>query len=61
LLIHDSVLGEAKEEEIETCLKVSAEVMEAPIEELPLDPQWGMGEYLTINTEAKTGKSWGEM
>jgi hypothetical protein len=61
LLIHDSILGEAKEGEVETCLAVSAEVMEAPIPELPLDPTWGMGEYLTINTEAKVGRSWGSM
>jgi len=35
--------------------------MEAPIQELPLDPTWGLGDYLTINTEAKTGTSWGDM
>ena len=61
LLIHDSILGEAKDSEIETCLKVSDEVMSSPIQELPLDPTWGMGEFLTINTEAKVGRSWGEM
>lgn len=61
LLIHDSILGEATEGEIEECLKISAEVMEAPIEELPLDPSWNMGEFLTIQTEAKVGKSWGSM
>ena len=61
LLIHDSILGEAKEGEVETCLRVSAEVMESPIKELPLDPTWNMGEFLTINTEAKVGKSWGSM
>ena len=61
LLIHDSIFGEAREREIDECLRVSAEVMEAPIQELPLDPAWGMGEFLTINTEAKVGKSWGSM
>lgn len=61
LLIHDSILGEATEQELETCLKVSKEVMEAPIPELPLDPQWGMGEFLSIGTEAKVGRVWGEM
>jgi hypothetical protein len=35
--------------------------MSAPIRELPLDPTWGMGEFLSIGTEAKTGRSWGEM
>lgn len=61
LLIHDSILGEAPEGEIERCLKVSEQIMEAPIPELPLDPTWNMGEFLTIGTEAKVGQSWGEM
>lgn len=61
LLIHDSIMGEAREGDIEQCLLISAEVMEAPIRELPLDPTWDMGEYLTIQTEAKVGRSWGSM
>jgi hypothetical protein len=61
LLIHDSVLGESKEGDLDTCLRISDQVMSAPIPELPLDPTWGMGEYLTIGTEAKVGRSWGEM
>lgn len=61
LLIHDSMLGECRDDELEMCLKVSADVMERPIEELPLDPAWGMGDYLTIGSEAKFGKSWGSM
>jgi hypothetical protein len=61
LLIHDSILGEAADGDVEQCLRISQEVMETPIRELPLDPTWGMGEYLVIGTEAKVGKSWGEM
>lgn len=61
LLIHDSILGESREGDIERCLEISQLVMEAPIPELPLDPTWEMGEYLTIGTEAKVGRSWGEM
>ena len=61
LLIHDEILGEAKEEEIEECLEVSRKEMEAPILELPLDPSWEMGEYLSIGTEAKVGPSWAAM
>lgn len=61
LLIHDSILGETREESIELCLQVSQEVMQTPIKELPLDPEWGMGEFLVIGTEAKVGKSWGDM
>jgi hypothetical protein len=61
LLIHDSILGESEERSVQICLDISAKVMEAPIEELPLDPSWEMGEYLTIGTEAKVGTSWGGM
>lgn len=61
LLIHDSILGEAVDESVETCLETSRLVMETPILELPLDPTWGMGEYLSIGSEAKVGKSWGDM
>jgi DNA polymerase I-like protein with 3'-5' exonuclease and polymerase domains len=61
LLIHDSILGECPENEVEECLKISKAVMEAPILELPLDPLWDMGEYLTISTEAKMGRCWGTM
>lgn len=61
LLIHDSILGECVEGDVESCLRISQEVMESPIPELPLDPTWGMGPYLTIGSEAKTGVSWGTM
>jgi hypothetical protein len=61
LLIHDSVLGECKDGDLDGCLETSRMVMEAPIPELPLDPTWNMGEYLTIGTEAKVGNSWGGM
>lgn len=61
LLIHDSILGECEEGEVEECLSVSERVMETPIPELPLDPTWGMGEFLSIGSEAKTATSWGAM
>lgn len=61
LLIHDSIMGEAKEDEVKECLEVSQRIMEAPIEEIPLDPSWNLGTHLTIGTEAKVGRSWGGM
>lgn len=61
LLIHDEIFGEERDSRIEECLRVSREVMEAPVEELPLDPSWGMGQYLSIGTEAKVGRCWGTM
>jgi len=61
LLIHDEIFGEEKEEGIEQCLEISQKVMEAPIPELPLDPSWGMGEFLSIGTESKVGQTWATM
>ena len=61
LLIHDEIFGEGREEEIEHCLNISRDVMEAPVMELPLDPTWNMGTHLSIGTEAKVGKTWAEM
>lgn len=62
LLIHDSILGEATEgAQTQVCLDISKLVMEEPIPELPLDPSWGMGEFLSIGSEAKVGKSWAAM
>lgn len=61
LLIHDSTLGESKDNALADCLSTSKSVMEAPIVELPLDPAWGMGDFLSINSEAKVGKCWGAM
>lgn len=61
LLIHDEILGECREEEVEECLRVSELCMESPILELPLDPTWGMGEFLTVGTEPKVGRTWATM
>ena len=61
LWIHDEIFGEVSHADLDTCLAVSQEVMEAEHKELPLDPAWGMGSYLSIGTEAKVGKSWAEM
>ena len=61
LLIHDEIFGEAPDDMIETCLSVSETVMESVITELPLDPSWGMGEYLNIGTEGKVGQTWATM
>lgn len=62
LLIHDEIFGETTPGyDLEQCLNVSQLVMESPIRELPLDPTWGMGEYLSIGTEAKVGVTWADM
>lgn len=61
LLIHDEIFGECRERELERCLIASREVMEAGWPQLPLDPAWGMGEFLSIRTEAKAGPIWADM
>jgi len=61
LWIHDEILGECEDEELEKCLSVSQTVMESPIPELPLDPAWGMGTHLSIGTESKVGRTWAAM
>lgn len=61
LWIHDEILGEVSEADVDECLVVSKMVMEAPLPELPLDPAWGMGEFLSIGTEAKVGNVWADM
>lgn len=61
LLIHDEIFGECLRRDLDRCLEVSQLVMEQPIPELPLDPSWGMGEYLTVGTEPKVGTTWASM
>lgn len=61
LMIHDSLLLEVPETELDTVAQRVKEVMTAPIPELPLDPTWGMGDYVTIDVEIKTGSQWSQM
>ncbi len=61
LWIHDEILFETKEDNAQMVLDTSRMVMEAPIEELPLDPSWQMGSSLVVETEAKIGRCWADM
>lgn len=61
LLIHDETLGESAEQQLEYCLAKSKEIMERPVKQLPLDPSWGLGEYVVIKTEGKYGPCWATM
>lgn len=61
LLVHDSIVGEAAERDVERDVGVIHELMTRPIPQLPLDPSWQMGEYLSINAEVKVGPSWADM
>ena len=61
LLIHDSLFLEVPEERVQEVAFIIKQVMTAPIPQLPLDPTWNMGEFLTIGVEIKVGKVWSEM
>lgn len=61
LLVHDEVFTETPIELVDSVDTIMKREMEAPIKQMPLPPEWGMGDYLVINTEAKRGDRWGEM
>ncbi len=61
LLIHDEVFGESEEAWAEQCVETAMKVMTEPIQELPLDPAWGMGQYMCLKAEAKMGRVWSQM
>ena len=59
--IHDSLLLEVPIGKVDFVLERVYRVMSSPIKEQPLDPSWGMGEYLTIDVNIEKGKNWAEM
>lgn len=61
LTIHDELLWECPEEMIHEVDFRVKEIMEQPCRYMPLPVEWGMGEFLSIGTEGKVGKKWGEM
>ena len=61
LTIHDELLWECPRGEHERVDAMIQHIMEAPQPELPLDPDWQMGRWLTIQTEGKHGTRWGSM
>lgn len=61
LTVHDEILCECPESHRETLDKKLAEIMEAPIKQMPLPDSWQMGTHLHINTEPKHGLRWGSM
>jgi uracil-DNA glycosylase family 4 len=61
LLVHDELFLEVPENDREKIDQVVQEEMEKPIPELAIPASWGMGDALTINTEAKSGYRWGQM
>ena len=61
LFVHDELLGEWPDPDLERANVAMREAMEYPVPQLPLDPSWGMGDHLTIYTEGKAGPCWATM
>jgi hypothetical protein len=61
LFIHDEIFCEVPTGKADYCDQIMKLEMERPVKELPLDPTWNMGEWLSIATEAKGGPDWGSM
>lgn len=61
LQIHDENFTEPPTEELDRVDRILQEEMERPIPQMPLPPEWGMGPFLRILTEPKSGPRWGAM
>ena len=61
LTTHDEILWACPPELQDSVDSVFVEEMEKPIPQMPMPPEWNMGEYLRVFTEGKTGTRWGEM
>lgn len=61
LFIHDSIICEVPKAQADWCEEMLKLEMETPIPEMRIDPAWGYGEYLNIQSEGKQGDSWGSM
>lgn len=59
--IHDSLLLEVPDRQLDRVLEIAFREMVRPIEEQPLPPAWGRGTFLTIGVEAKIGRNWEDM
>lgn len=61
LQVHDELLNDVPLEKQAQVDAVLQEEMERPIPEMPLPASYGMGPFLTILSEPKSGVRWGEM
>jgi uracil-DNA glycosylase family 4 len=62
--IHDSLLLDIPARLFDIVAETVLREMQRPFKQLPLPPDWGMGEYLSTGVSAKTGKvgaSWAQL
>lgn len=58
LQVHDSLVAMIPKAQWDTIAPSIWETMKEPIPQLPLPPEWDMGEFLVVNVEAKQGEKW---
>lgn len=61
LTVHDSLVADVPREMADAVQQVMFEEMTRPVPELALPASYGMGSYLSIGVEGKTGERWGSM
>lgn len=59
--IHDSLFIECPFRKVDELLRRVFTAMLRPIEEMPMQPAWNMGAFLTIGAEGKIGDNWEDM
>lgn len=59
--IHDSLLQEIPKRIVAEVIRRVLAAKTAPIPELPMPAEWGMGTHLSIGVDAKFGEDWGHM
>jgi len=61
LQVHDSLVLEVPQSEADRIDQVLKTEMERPVPELRLPTSYGIGDYLSIKTDLKSGPRWGQM
>lgn len=61
LFIHDEIFCEVPKNRVDEAAAILQFEMELPTPELALDPSWGYGSHLIVESEGKRGESWATM
>lgn len=61
LSIHDEIMTEVPLAQVGEVDDRLQQMMERPMECMPLPPEWGLGTHVRVKTEAKQGVRWSEM
>lgn len=58
--VHDSLLNEVPESQVDRVVEALVREMIRPIEQLPCPAEWGIGSHLNFGVEVKLGTDWGD-